>query len=128
MSDTVLDTRVANVLVRDAAPHVSGWRLGPMLWAVRKGYGGLWVGGRTTLTTTTLTFAPNAMNRSVHSGTLDVTIPLADVTRVTYRWGVLTGIVTARTDGAELSVRCWNARGFAARLRTAVAAARHHGD
>ncbi|GAA1976458.1 hypothetical protein GCM10009718_10870 [Isoptericola halotolerans] len=123
MSGTLLETKVANALVRDAAPSVPWWRLGPVLWMIRRGYGGLWVGGRVTLTTTTLAFAPNALNRSVHSGPLDAAVELAEVTRVTYRWGVLTGIVTAHTDDSALSVRCWNAHGFAGRLRAAVAAA-----
>lgn len=42
---------------------------------------GLWVGGRINLTEPELSFAPNAVNRSIQTGSMDLRIPLAEKIR-----------------------------------------------
>lgn len=62
--------------------------------------GGLWVGGRLTLTTHRLIFSPNALNRLVHRAPLsDVVLDLADVDDVSVSRGLLTDVAEVRTRG-----------------------------
>lgn len=79
----------------------------------RRRYGGLWVGGRVTLTSKSIAFSPNALNRATHAGTLDVDIPLALIVRVDLLPGVVTKIVAIHTVGGLLKVRCYGASNLA---------------
>lgn len=89
-----------------------------ILAAFRQRYGGLWVGGRATLTTADLRFRPNAVNRAVQTGSLDVTVPLASVTNVELLRGVLTQIIAVGTPGFLVKIRCFRARAFADQIRS----------
>jgi len=128
MVDRVITTRVANALIADAGlssvplPHrtvVKG-----VLEAFRQGAGGLWVGGRVTLTESALQFAPNAINRGVTSGDLDVLIQLADITAVTVQPGVVTKIIAIESPARTLKIRCYGAEKFAGQIRAAIAGPR----
>lgn len=92
---------------------------------LRRRMGGLWVGGSITLTHETLSFAPNALNTSAHTGTTSWAVPLARITEVADRFGWVTRIVDVRTDdGAIFTFRCFGARAFAEAIRRAVASHR----
>lgn len=120
MSSQVIATRVANALIEDAELSLRGPGLDTVqqaLTAYRKAYGGLWVGGRATLTAAELSFRPNAVNRAVQSGTLDITVPLSSVTGVGTRFGVLTRIVVIHTPGFLVQLRCFRARAFAEQIQ-----------
>ena len=78
MPEEVLITKVANALIEDVNVHVTV----PVLSVFRAAWGGLWVGGRVTLTAKTVSFSANGLNRIMQSGTLDVSVPLAQVTDV----------------------------------------------
>jgi hypothetical protein len=128
MGDQVITSRVANALIANAAvssvplPHktvVKG-----VLEAFKQGHGGLWVGGRVTLTESALEFAPNAMNRSVTRGELDVRIPLTDITAVTVEFGVVTKIIAIESPARTFRVRCYGADKFAERIRAAMSGSR----
>lgn len=111
-------TKTANALISDSAPAFTPRALstGFVLDRIRRHYGGLWVGGRVSLFADRVTFTPNALNRSVNTGSLDVAIPLADVVRVEVLPGFLTRIVAIHTAGRVLKVRCFGARGLAAAI------------
>jgi len=111
MRDQVLVSKIANALVEDAESHISS--LVPVLSAFRAVWGGLWVGGRVTLTSASVSFAANTMNRIAQSGTLDVSIPLKQVTDVEVLPGLFTNIVAISTSDRVLKVRCYWARRFA---------------
>jgi hypothetical protein len=125
MADQVLMSKIANALVEDAESHISS--LVPVLSAFRAVSGGLWVGGRVTLTSESVSFAPNTINRIAQSGTLDVSIPLRQVTDVTVLPGLFTSVVAISTPDRVLKVRCYWARRFADAViaaRDAVSGAR----
>ena len=106
-------SKVANVLIEDARGRPLGLRIGAVLALFRRAYGGLWVGGRVTLDDEVLVFTPNAVNRAVNEGTLDVRVALADVEAVEVRFGVVTKVVAVTTPARTLKLRCYGARRFA---------------
>jgi hypothetical protein len=92
---------------------------------LRRRMGGLWVGGRVTLTSGALSFGPNALNAAAHDGDVIWTIPLSAVAEVKDRFGWLTRIVDVRTDNGEtVTFRCFGAPAFAEQIRQAVRIAR----
>ena len=83
--------------------------------------GGLWVGGKTILTKTELNFAPNALNAAFHAipERLGWTVPLALITAIRVRRGVLTNIIEVQTVSGQQSIRCFGAGSFAANIEKA---------
>jgi hypothetical protein len=128
MPETIVATKLCNALIVDAqvkAGLLSTISTVPLLGAAeraiggalddyREAYGGLWVGGKATLTTTALHFAPNALNRAVHSGDASVRVPLSDIVDLRAEWGVLTGIVCINTARGTLKIRCYFSKKFMA--------------
>ncbi|WP_137844443.1 hypothetical protein [Microbacterium sp. 2FI] len=125
MPGQVLVSKVANALMEDvSAPTIGAMPIiGSVLGMFRAALGGLWVGGRVTLTTTTVDFSPNALNRSVQSGSLDVSIPLAAIEDLRVVPGLVTNIVVITTADSVFKVRCYGARRFAAAIDSARRAA-----
>ncbi|MDR7189531.1 hypothetical protein J2Y46_002357 [Microbacterium sp. BE35] len=134
MHGDVLATKMANALIEDVqislAPGVDELisafgsdlvmpAVRPVISVFRAAWGGLWVGGRVTLTPEAVSFAPNAMNRAVQSGSLDVEVPLALVTGVDVIPAFMTNIVAISTPELVLKVRCYGAREFADAARAA---------
>jgi len=125
MPDQVLMSKIANALIEDAQARTSD--LGPVMSVFRAVWGGLWVGGRVTLTSESVSFAANTLNRVAQSGTLDVSMPLKQVTDVEVLPGFFTNIVAISTPDRVLKIRCYWARHFAAAViaaRDAVSGAR----
>ena len=124
-------SKVANALVEDAVFQLSKFdsvlkaagaapgSVGGVLAAFKNYYGGLWVGGRVTLTDSNVVFAPNAVNRAVHTGPLDISIPLTEISHVESLPGFVTKIVEIRTAGGVLKVRCWGAPALATAIEQA---------
>lgn len=136
----VLETRIANALFGDARISQKalaalsvvsrqggpGAALGmasiqPTLDAFARFYGGLWVGGRVTLSERVLTFEPNAINRAIHENgdSLRLDLPLRQIDMVRTRFGFISGIVDIVTDERIFSLRCFGAKRFAARIDAA---------
>jgi hypothetical protein len=90
---------------------------------VRRMSGGLWVGGRTFLTTHRVVFVPNTMNRLVHNALPAIVLPLKAITRVDERFGFVTRIVDVSTPAGTLIVRCFKSAALAAAIRAAKPAA-----
>ena len=122
----VIATKLANALIDSvelssvgkALPQsgVSTWVLGRF----KKYYGGLWVGGRATLTNSMLSFEPNAMNRLVQTGELFVAVPLNQINEVVLEKGFLTNIIAVKTSTSTLRLRCFSANGFMQKIRLAA--------
>ncbi len=131
MPEHVIATKVANALIQDVqmkgaavAQVVDAIAPGtdvitPVLDGFRAHYGGLWVGGTATLTNLALRFAPNAVNRAIQTGTLDVVVPLADVVAVRYTPALVSSIVAIETRGYVFKVRCFGAKAFADAIEAA---------
>lgn len=51
----------------------------------KSAHGGLWVGGRATLTAQAFCFHPNVVNRSLHARSLDIEIPLPEIVDIGVR-------------------------------------------
>lgn len=128
----IIASKLANAFVPDAEMSRGARRMflfgsaSSVDW-LRQRMGGLWVGGRVTLTGEALWFSPNALNAAAHADDTAQGVALADVVEVTDRFGWLTRIVDVRTrDGATLMFRCFGAPAFAEKIRGAVAAAQAH--
>ncbi|RAU97737.1 hypothetical protein DQP58_07125 [Mycobacterium colombiense] len=121
---TVLISRVANALIADVdvtAPTTSANRR--VLNRYRRRNGGLWVGGRLTVTDTDIQFHANALNRSIQSGQLDIIVGLRSVESVELLPGVLTKIIAIHAGDRVTKIRCFGAAKVAAHIRTAASCA-----
>ena len=132
MSDapTIIATRLANMFQPDAQMSQAARRAfifggaSSVEW-LRRWMGGLWVGGRVTLTSERLSFAANALNVRAHDGDTDASVSLDRVGDVRDRFGILTRIVDVTLDdGTVFTFRCFRAREFAEKIAAAVVQAR----
>lgn len=120
MSQNVISTRTANALISDAKARVKLPHTGVTLGALRLLFGGAWVGGRAVLTTESLNFSPNAMNRAVTSGSLDVSLPLGEIATVA-DWGIrVYGVVSIASPTYNLRLICIQSSSFAQQIRSAA--------
>lgn len=127
----MIASKAANALIEDAEPSALAYLAakvgsGNTSWIgrARRRYGGLWVGGRLTLTTTSVEFHPNGVNRSLHGSSLDVVIHLRHVESVELLPGFVTRIVAVRIEGGVFLARCFGARKLVGQIDSAVRAAR----
>jgi hypothetical protein len=117
----VVAAKVANALIQDAAsPLEDAAGIGSSARWSRKKYGGLWVGGRVTLTRAELRFAPNAVNRLVHFGDPSFTIPLCAIRHIDVEPGFVTKIIAVTWTGGVTRFRCYRAARFADQIRSTV--------
>jgi hypothetical protein len=129
VSDQVIAKHNANALIQDAEaslPLPDARLTSAILGEIqefKQAHGGLWVGGKAILTPSTLEFSPNAVNRAVNKGTLDIRIPLTEITAVATESGLITKIIAIQVPGATFKVRCYGAEKFAGQIRTAMTAA-----
>ena len=121
----VIAKKTVNALIKDAEVNfTASYVITPgveipidsLFPAMKKAMGGLWVGGNATLTEDTLAFAPNKLNMELHKGDVSVEIPLAEVTGVRVKGGILTKIIDVETSHGKLSIRCFGAKDFAAAI------------
>ena len=104
------------VLGREA-PHKT--IVNSLLFGFKLAYGGLWVGGRVTLTESNLEFSPNRVNHAAHKELHDISIPLKAVTSVSMKTGVVTKIIVIESSQLTFKVRCYGAENFAEQIRAA---------
>jgi hypothetical protein len=120
-TEGVLATKVANAFFQDAASPLEKGSAGRSTRRYRKKHGGLWVGGRVTLTPAELVFSPNAVNRLVHYGDPSFTIPLSAITQIDVEPGFFTKIIAVTWTGGGLTrLRCYGAARFADQIRSTV--------
>jgi hypothetical protein len=121
MAERVIVARAANVFVTDATPDARlPGRARRAADRYQNDHGGLWVGGRVTLTTQRLAFHPNGVNRALQTGSLDVDIPLSAVLDVEVQPGFLTKIIAVRTHQSIIKLRCFGAIALAGQISTAA--------
>lgn len=94
---------------------------GLVLSAFRKIHGGLWVGGSITVSTRQIVLRANAVNRAVTVGTLDVVVPLDQVTDVHLLPGFVTKIIAIDLGPQCVKARCYGASAAVTLIRQAVA-------
>jgi hypothetical protein len=115
--------KLANAFVTNAIPsHIIGREALDAVNRFEKKHGGLWVGGKVTVTPDGLRFVPNRVNRVVHMGLESTYIPLADIRAVSHEFGWVTGIVVVRHSQGEFRFRCFGAKRVAAILGAHVTA------
>ena len=120
-------TKLANAFVPDA--EMSTGARGAFLFGsdsavdwLQRQMGGLWVGGRVTLTDDHVFFEPNGVNAMAHAGDTSHSAPLDRVAEVRHRFGILTRIIDVKLDnGSVFTFRCFGARKFARQISEAVA-------
>jgi hypothetical protein len=145
MGPDALLTKAANCLVEDAQAkeHLAGSVAGAIAGrqiggAAERGVnraitrrkakdGGLWVGGRLVLTSSHLTFAPNAVNRAVHEQLSEASLELSAIRSVALLPGLITKIIYVETDDQSVKFRCFGAGSVAERVREAVRSQSSHG-
>ncbi|MCV6991892.1 hypothetical protein H7I87_03075 [Mycobacterium timonense] len=121
---TVIISRVANALIANVdvgVPMTSA--AGRVLGRYRRRYGGLWVGGRVTVTTADVQFHANAINRSIQSGQLDIIVDLRSIDSVELLPGFVTKIIAIRTGDQVTKIRCFGAAKVAELIRAAASSA-----
>lgn len=121
MSPGIVATRGANALIMDAeaklpplTPRVH--QVEATLDRFKAAHRGLWVGGRATLTTGSISFHPNSVNRSIHAGTLDIEIPLPDIVSIEVLPAFVSSVISIRTPQSAVRIRCFRADGFARQI------------
>jgi hypothetical protein len=129
MTGRVITTKAVGFLVEDAALRdrvvgpvfdlldVSTKPVELVLATFRRQYGGLWVGGRMTLTDTAVTLAPNAVNRLMHQKLAAIELPLPMITSVEVEFGYVTKIIALGTPTHLVKLRCYGAPALADRIR-----------
>jgi len=113
--------KFANAFVPNAVP--SELVIGEALNAVErfgKKHGGLWVGGKVTVTPDGLSFVPNSLNVAFHVGLEEIRIPLLSIRSVRREFGWVTGIVVVEHSSGEFRFRCFGAKQVAAEMSSPV--------
>jgi hypothetical protein len=123
VSDQIIAKRNANALIQDVEPSLPRLPHRAMLLTkmaeFKQAYGGLWVGGKAVLTQSALEFSPNALNRGVQKGQLDIRIPPTEITAVQTESAALTNVIVIEGPGLMFKVRCFLAEKFAEQIRAA---------
>jgi len=109
--------KLVNAFIPDATPSelVPSEALRFTNWFKRR-YGGLWVGGTITVSSSGVSFAPNALNEAFHIDLQPVTMPAKDIRTVRREFGWFTGIVVVEHAHGEFRFRCYRAKQFAATM------------
>ena len=78
------------------------------------------------MTTSTLSFSPNDMNRAMHVSPeeLEINISLSCIYDISVHRGVVTDIIDVRSVDGNLKIRCFKARSFAAAIEATRLAVR----
>ncbi len=115
--------KVCNAFIPSAAPSdiVGGAARGAVNRFSNK-HGGLWVGGKITLSVQEISFAPNRLNAALHDGPIEVRIPMAQVRSVRREFGWFTGIVCVALHDGEFRFRCYGAQRVADTLQAHIPA------
>ncbi len=116
MSPGIVAKRGANALIADAEAKPWNRQTERTLDRFKAAHGGLWVGGCATLTTEALLFRPNAVNRGLHTGFLDIEIPLPDIVSIEVLPAFVSSVIAIRTPQSAVKIRCFRADSFASQI------------
>ena len=105
-------SKLCNALIPDAEANID--------FHLRKGFkkwfGGLWVGGKVTISESGLSFRPNGLNSALHSNDCSVDIPFSDLRSARKEFGFITGIVVVGHRDGEFRFRCFGSKSTADRI------------
>ena len=130
MVDQVVLMRAANARLPDAQPkkfanaflNLALLGLGnTFLSRLREQSGGLWVGGELTLFKDRVRFTANAANAALQSGDLSQEIPMSEIGEISWRPGIVTGIIDVAHGPARdhhFQFRCFGSKHVAQTLTT----------
>ena len=125
MAGALLEKKAANALIsgvemrRSFDTFLRGETFGFLNWfleVLRKRQGGLWVGGTLIVYEDRIQFSPNFANRLVQSGDMSFDLPWTEVSKISWRPGVLTGIIELSHAGKVEAVRCFGSKKLATRM------------
>jgi hypothetical protein len=121
MSPGIVAKRAANALITDAEAKLPtltprAHQVEATLDRFKSAHRGLWVGGRATLTTESVSFHPNAVNRGIHAGSLDIEILLPDIVSIEVLPAFVSSVIAIRTPRSAVKIRCFRADAFARQI------------
>jgi hypothetical protein len=88
----------------------------------KRKHGGLWVGGRVSVSEAGVTFLANGLNQALHVGLEPIHVPAQDIRSVRYEFGWITGIVVVEHLRGEFRFRCYGAKRLAAAMAASFTA------
>ncbi|MEL4377889.1 hypothetical protein [Brucella cytisi] len=129
VTPNVIDSRLVNAFFDKAMLSEINPLPKPLLRQIddrRRKQAGLWVGGKSLLTTTTLSFSPNEMNRALHvrPSELEIEILLSSINDISVQRRLITNVITVRFETGVLKIRCFKAISFVAAIEEARLAMR----
>lgn len=106
--------KVANAFYEDAVPidEISKHAKRAANRYIKK-HGGLWVGGKISISNSYLVFSANKLNYFFHKELREINLPIKDISSVTYQFGWFTGIVVVKHKKGEFRFRCYGAKKIA---------------
>lgn len=121
MSSEIVAQRGANALITDAEANLPpltprARQIEASLDRFKSAHGGLWVGGRATLTAESVCFHPNAVNRGLNAGPLDIEILLPDIVSIEVLPALVSSVIVIRTQRSAVRIRCFRADEFAGQI------------
>src|ERR1700761_6364466 len=110
----IIAQRTANALIADAEAKLPSLipgigQIAPALDRFRSEHGGLWVGGRVSLTAEAVFFRPNSVNRGIQVGSLDIEVPLPDIVRLEVLPAFVSSVIAIHTSQLTVKIRCFRA-------------------
>jgi hypothetical protein len=112
------DVSPSNMLNEYMASSEKSSKAGLVIAGFKKSMGGLWVGGNASLFEDRLEFAPNAVNKALHSGDTSWILPLAALEEATVSFGFITKIINLKTPNGTLRLRCFGAKEFCEQIQS----------
>ncbi len=121
MEDRVLISKLCNAFQPNAETiGMLGIPIRSALKNYKDEYGGLWVGGRLTVTKNELKFSPNAVNKALHGNADCLSINLSDVKAAKRKFGFVSGIIVIETSQAIYKLRCLGAKKVADKINDII--------
>jgi len=118
--------KVANALIPDAVPSrkIPADTLSVIRYFKQK-MGGLWVGGKVSVSQSGVSFSPNRFNRVVHEGLEPINVLASEIRAVRHQFGWVTSIVVVEHTQGEFRFRCYGAKKLAANMAAAFNVTQH---
>lgn len=77
---------------------------------IKKKKGGLWVGGKFTISEGGFNFYTNTMNKAAHISDADISFDLSEIKKVWRDFGWVSGIINLQLENQLVRVRCFGAK------------------
>jgi hypothetical protein len=121
MEDQLLISKLCNVFQPNAeAIGMPGIPIRIALKGYKYKLGGLWVGGRLTVTKNNINFAPSSVNKALHENANSLSISMAEIKSVKRLFGFVSGIIVIETSEAIYKLRCFGAKTVAGEINEII--------